>query len=215
MDLYNFISRKSKFFTILADVLFIAGVVILFIFYKDVFKNQNVLFYTYSTIVQGFLALIGFLGALAIFKIQLIENEAQKVSSGLEHSVEMYKGREVHSYSWGEMVNACSHILSNKESQWQITEIQSGYDKLCKLRDEKSPVRNNMVDFSIITMVNIMISLFGILLSNVFISNELYLTNAFYSLLALCLSFISIKGAFSLIRSVLGYSFTLYVGVKD
>jgi len=206
-DIYNYIASKSNFFLRLENFILLVVFFGLLYFYKDVFSDQNVSFYTFSTIVQGFLALVGFLGALTVFKIQLIENEAQKISTGLETSIKMYKGIEVHSYSWIEMMNACSVILENKDSNFNITEIKSGYEKLCKLRDQKSPIRNDMVSFSLVTMINVMISLLGILLSKVFISNELFLTNAFYTLLTLCLAFYSIKSAFKVIRSCLGYSF--------
>lgn len=211
MNLYNYISSKSVFFTRLADGLFAVIIVVTFIFYRDIFGNINSSFYTFSTIVQGFLALVAFLGTLTVFKIQLIETEAQKVSAGLESSLEMYKGKEVYSYSWIESMNLCNSILSNKESNWQIAEITSGYNKLCKLRDEKSPIRNTMVDFSIVTMVNIMIALIGISLSPLFISKGLFLTNGFYTLLVLSLSFYSIKAGFKVIRSCLGYSFSITI----
>jgi len=211
MDLYNFISHKSKIFTYIADSLFFIVVVILLCFYKGVFIDEAVTFYTFSTIVQGFLALVGFLGALTIFKIQLIESEAQKISNGLEVSVKMYNGIKVHSYSWIEMMNACCAILQNKESNFQVEDIKTGYGKLCTLRDEKSPIRNSMVSFSLITMVNIVIALLGIPLSKLFVSSELFLVNTIYTLITLGLSYYSIKGAFKVIRSCLGYSFRLSI----
>lgn len=210
-NLYNYISMNQKKITTFMDILFLVVIIIMFFYYKNIFNDENVSFYLFSTIVQGFLALVGFLGALTVFKIQLIENEAQKISTALESSVEMYHGTISRSYSWIEMMNESSKILEDSRSQWRLGEIKSGYAKLCKLRDEKSPIRNIMVDFSLITMVNIMVALFGILLSKIFISNELFLSNTFYALLALSLSYISIKIAFKLIRSCLGYSFSVMI----
>lgn len=189
----------------------IASVLIILYFYKIIFSNQNVSYYLFSTIVQGFLALVGFLGALTVFKIQLIENEAQKISAGLEESVKMYRGVIVHSYSWIEMMGECSYILDDKNSQWQIPQIKSGYEKLCKLRDEKSPIRNSMVDFSIVTFVNIFIALLGIVLSTAFISNCLYFINTVYSFITIILSFYSVINAFGVIRSSLGYSYSIKI----
>lgn len=210
-NLYNYVLGSSTRLTKLIDCLFILMIILLLFYSKAVFSDQNVAFYTFSTIVQGFLALVGFLGAFTIFKIQLIENEAYKISTGLESSVKMYNGEITHSYSWIEMMNECSKILDNEASQWKLVEITSGYQKLCKLRDEKSPIRNTMVDFSLITIVNIIIALLGILLSKIFISNTLFLVNGFYVSLSLCLSYISIKIAFKLIRSCLGYSFNIKI----
>ena len=206
IDLYNYISGRPKFLY-LANFSFFLAIVILLYFYKDVFSDQNIAFYTFSTIVEGFLALVGFLGAITIFKIQLIENEAQKISDGLEIIVLQYKGVVASSFSWIEMMNACSNILDDKNSNYHIDEIKSGFEKLCRLRDEKSPIRNTMVDFSLITLVNVMVALIGILFSKILISNGLFLANAIYTLITLCLAFYSVKMAFKVIRFGMGYSF--------
>lgn len=204
--LYNYLTSHPIIYKLSIAVYFILILVIL-VFYKSIFIDQNVSFYTYSTIVQGFLALVAFLGTVTIFKIQLIENEAQKISIGLEEGVKMYKGIEVHSYSWIGMMNVCQAILENKDSQWQIQQIRSGYDKLCKLRDEKSPIRSEMVDFSLFSFINIIMALIGIPLSKLFISQNLLFIGAIYLLINVTFSFVSIRSAFKLIRKCLGYSF--------
>ena len=50
-------------------------------FYVEVFSDQNLAYYLFSTIVQGFLALVGFLGAVAIFKIQLLESDMTSITN--------------------------------------------------------------------------------------------------------------------------------------
>jgi len=204
---YNYISQKQKFFRFLANSFFFLICVFLLIFYKSIFSDQNVSFYTFSTIVQGFLALIAFLGAVAVFKLQLIENEAQKISNGLESSVRDYRGVVVHSYSWIEMMNACSKILENKDFSNNV--ISSGYEKLCRLRDEKSPIRSKMVDFSLASLVNIVVALLGIPFSKLLTVHGLVFIDAIYIVFNITLSYASTLSAFRLIRLCLGYSFKI------
>jgi hypothetical protein len=208
-DIYNYISQNWSFFNKTMNVLLFVVACLLLYFNKDIFNDPNVSFYAFSSVVQGFLALVGFLGAVTIFKIQLIENDAQKVSTGLEGFVKDYNGIIVHTYSWSDMINACEIILNNENNTLGRVGIKNGYDKLCNLRDQKSPIRNSMVDFSLLSMVNIMIALLGIPLAKLFITKELFILNALLVLIVMILSFICIRGAFKVIRFSVGYSFSI------
>jgi hypothetical protein len=206
---FNFYNKTTKNSLYLGILLLIIFAILLFCSYPTVFSDQNVSYYVYSTVVQGFLALIGFLGAVSVFKLQLIENEAQKISAGLEDTVKMYKGVEVHSYSWIEMMNVCEEIIQDKNSQWQLQQIKSGCDKLFKLRDEKSPVRNSMIDLSLISMINIILALFGMPLSRLFIVENLFFINYIYMMVIFTLSIYSAINAVQVIRYCVGYSFSI------
>lgn len=210
--LYNYILQKKRLLGfILYSVLFISYSYIL-CNYKVIISNNDlsVFYYTFSTIVQGFLALVGFLGALSVYKLQLIETEASKVSLGLEPTVALYKGEHiVRTYSWIEMMNQCGHILENKESNWEIDKVRSGYEKFTKLRDEKDTVRNTMLDFAVISMINIIFALIMLPLSKVLISNDLLLLSVVLLLMSISLSLFSAKKAISVIRKCLGYGFTI------
>jgi len=209
--LYNYILQNKKFYTI--AIYLILALVSFYIFcnyQKIILGNDiNVFYYTFSTIVQGFLALIGFLGALSVYKLQLIETEATKVAVGLEESVTLYKGSTVNSYSWIEMMNQCGFILQNKESNWQVDKIKAGYEKLCKLRDDKNSIRNTMLDFSIVSIINIIFALIMLPLSKILISNNLLLLSTILLLVNILLSLFSAKNAINVIRKCLGYGFTI------
>ncbi|MCK9578211.1 hypothetical protein M0R01_01800 [bacterium] len=206
MDIYNEISKygKIKHF----EIAFLLIITFLsFYFYKNLFSNINASFYILSSIIQGFLALIGFLGTVTIYKLQLIENEAEKVSSGLEEFIINYNGTEVRSYSWIEMMNTCKKILDNPNNT-STTGIKKGYERLCELQNQKQPIQKSMVDFSLLSMVNVIISLMGIPLSSFFIENRLICLNAILIIIVFLLSYYCIKGSFKTIRKSVGYSFT-------
>ncbi len=182
------------------------------IYFKDSLISNNdvsVFYYTFSTIVQGFLALVGFLGGVSIYKLQLIENEATKISDNLKEDIALYKGSIVFTYSWIETMNECSLILSNKDSNWKINEINSANTKFCKLRDEKNSIRNTIIDFSIVSMINIMFALINLSLSKILITKELLEFALLFLIINIIFSFFSAKVAISVIRKCLGYGFTL------
>ncbi len=210
--LYNYSCQNKK---IISFILYlILAILYLYILwnYKGLISNSDlsVFYYSFSTIVQGFLALVGFLGSLSVYKLQLIETEASKVSQGLEPSIAMYKGEHVaRTYSWIEMMNECGYILDNKESNWEIDKVRSGHEKFIKLRDEKNSVRNSMLDFSVMSMVNIIFALIMLPLSKLLITNNLLFWSVALLLINVSLSLFSAKKAISVIRKCLGYGFTL------
>jgi len=206
---YNYISKKSKLFTFLANSFFFIAVGILMYFYKNIFNDQNTSFYTFSTIVQGFLALIGFLGTVIIFRLQLIENDAQSTSDNLKPFVRDYRGLLTDSYSWIEMMNECEKIseIPDKLNSFYSSKIKVGYERLSKLNKEKSSIRNMMVDFSLLSLINIVLALIGIPLSRFLIIHSFILADGIYLIINITLSYASVLSAFRLIRSCLGYSF--------
>ncbi len=127
--LYNYILQNKKIFS-LGIFLLLFGAIFCVIYYgNDLISRGDIsaFYYTFSTIVQGFLALVGFLGAVSIYKLQIIENEASKISSSLEESIALYKGPVAYAYSWIETMNACGLILENKDSYFKINEITSAH----------------------------------------------------------------------------------------
>ncbi|MFA7290327.1 MAG: hypothetical protein WC055_15740 [Melioribacteraceae bacterium] len=188
-----------------------AGIFCIIYYGKNLISGGDisVFYYTFSTIVQGFLALVGFLGAVSIYKLQIIENQASKISSSLEESIALYKGPIAYTYSWIETMNECGYILDNKENNWKINEITSAHSKMCNLRDEKDSIRNVIVDFSIISMVNIMFALINLPISKILVINNLLQLAVLFLVINIILSFFSAKIAISVIRKCLGYGFTL------
>ncbi len=208
-DLYNHISRNRKFY-ILTPILFILIIFVgVIFFYKSIFCDINFSYYFFSTVVQGFLALIGVLGATGIFKLQLMEQEAGNVTEGLRNYTRHHNGFIVDTYSWIEMMNACEYILQSNKDFGHNESIRIGLDKLKKIRDEKSGIRNKIVDFSLVCFVNVTVALLGFFYSKIMVSQGFYAFDAIYLVFNFGLSLAAIYGAFGVVRIVFGYSFSL------
>lgn len=209
LDIYNQISNNPKFFRrsfIILTFLFLTAFATQ---YKNVFSDQNVSFYTFSTIVQGFLALIGFLGTVVIFKLQLIENNAQSVRDGLVIFLKDYNGNIAYTYSWIEAMNTVKDLNQGGNLSMHAEQLKNGCNKLEQYSEEKSNLRKIMIDFSVISLINISVALVGLPFSKYLLFNNLYLVNSIYMLFNIGLSISSVFLAIKLIRSSLGYSFSL------
>lgn len=126
--MYNFFSQHRTVFkyAFWVAVFIITG--LLFYFASDIFKIENVYFYTSSSIVQGFITLVALLGAVVVFKVQLEDQAMQKLSDGVEVFVGYYHGNAAKMYTPTQMMNACEKILEMK----LITVIKNLLKKLRK-----------------------------------------------------------------------------------
>ena len=181
-------------------------------FYVEVFSDQNLAYYLFSTIVQGFLALVGFLGAVAIFKIQLLESDMTSITNFIRPwIVSNLKGDIANGYSSLEMMAEIEKFIQEGGSNIRGDHIQIAHEKFGKIYTEKSVVRRVMVDFALWSFFNVSWALIGIPLSKLLIFEKLYFILALYSMFNIVLSLASIYVAFVMIRGILGYSFVVRV----
>ncbi len=207
--LYNYYTSHKKFFD---NSTFIFVTLILgfsLTHYKDVFSDQNLSYYLFSTIVQGFLSLLGFLGALAIFKIQLLENEISQVADSMREPMRLHRGTDTDGYSSIEIMNEAERIIQDHNVDIDISKIRVGHARIKKVFNEKSDIRKSMVDFAMWSFINVSLALLGLLYSKVLIVNGLYFFASIYPIINVCISLVSLLTALLLIRRILGYSFTL------
>jgi hypothetical protein len=211
---YNYISTKAKLFHWLADSFFFIICAVLLWHYKTIFNDPSVSFYTFSTIVQGFLALIGFLGAVAVFKLQLVETNIQKVMDIIMPYMNAFNGVVVYGYAVSEMISEGEKIVGRllvdgRRPDHYDEHIKIGVQKLKNLTENKDQVRNFVVDFSLLSLINIMIALLGIPFSKFAIYHGHIFLITCYMLLNIGVSYASVFSAFKLIRLCIGYSFVM------
>lgn len=74
ISLYEFILKRPRFYQYSAIIIVATILTSSILHYKIIFSDINIVLTLFATIVQGFLGLIGFLGAIVLFKLQTLEN---------------------------------------------------------------------------------------------------------------------------------------------
>ncbi len=209
--MYNFYNTHKKKFR---NIFFIITVVIsglLLYLAPTIFTESSVYFYTSSTIVQGFIALVALLGTVVVFKIQLEDQAMQKLSDSVENLVGYYIGVEARTYTPTQMRNACETILNNKKNTNSRDIIEKVFKKMKETLASRGVIRTKMVDFALISFLNISIALISLVFSTVFstywrIGGILLSINVYFSIFIL-------GRAFQLVRKVMGYDLVLYINI--
>lgn len=188
----------------------------MFLFFKfaqDIFLDQNLYYYTFSTIIQGFLALVALLGAVVIYKLQIIENDLNKISDKVEIYVAQIKGAITKTYSWIETMNECQRILSDSAdpNSNNGAYIKMCFDKMQTLSNNRGDIRSHMVDFSLLSFLNIGLALFGLPISKLLVVNSSYYIGTLYLMINILISCISMFFAWKVVRVVMGYSFKVHL----
>jgi hypothetical protein len=203
IKIYNFITKiKKKYKTSLIILILIILFILIYCFYDYIFVKDSVYYYTFSTIVQGFIGLIAFLGAVVVFKLQIHENEINKVLDVLRGLLDSFYDVECQYSSNDEIKKICEEKkIVLKDS------AKSNYIKLTEIDRQKGELRSVLVDFVIITLINVSMAIFGLLFVpifqfHVFIGTLFLLSNIF-------LSIFSLYWVWRVVRVTLGYSFEL------
>lgn len=207
--MYNSLSRHR---TIIRNVFLIVTVLIsglLFYFASEIFTEQNVYFYTSSTIVQGFMALVAFLGTVVVFKVQLEDQAMQKLSDGVEGFVQHYHGLKANVYTPTQMFDACKEIIERGGDYGNLDSIKKAKEKMEETLSSRSETRNKMVDFAVVSFFNISVAIISLLFTPVlkehcYIGGILLTANVY-------LSIFTLSQALQVVRSTMGYSFQVNI----
>jgi hypothetical protein len=206
--MYNFLSQHRRNLKYVIWVLVIVVTGMLFYFAPTIFKESNVFFYTSSTIVQGFIALVALLGAVVVFKIQLEDQAMQKLSDGVENSIAYWRGAAAKTYTPTQMMNACKEILEKEKEDHGGSKdlLRKVSEKMQETVASRSEARNRMVDFAVVSFLNVSIALICLLFTPVFVKywyvGGILLTANVY------LSIFSLSKALEVVRSTMGYGFS-------
>lgn len=207
--IYNFLTKKFFKIKIASSIVVLALIVLLVIEANNIFLDQNLYYYIFSTIVQGYLALVSFLGAVVIYKLQIAENSLNSINERLKGPAKYFKGAPAESFSVEEMMQLGKEMTSRTEKSFYENTVEKGYIEMDKILKEKKDIRSKMVDFSLLSFFNVGMGLIGLLISKLFLSTNLYPYAGIYLVINITLSFISMFYAFSVIRKTLGYDFNL------
>jgi hypothetical protein len=206
MDIYNFITKHRKIFKIIFCLIVIFVCLESYIFRQTIFIDATPYFYIFSTIAQGFVALVAFLGAVIIFRLQLYENEMEKVSEAakiLLHSFSLPEERAA--FSPVEIFGKCSYIINDLKTEHP--QLRIVYNKMEEILKQKGRIRNQMVDFTIISFINISLALINLLFPTIYkifpiVGYSMTIFNIGFSIFSLFF-------AWRVVRSAVGYTYTL------
>ncbi len=219
--LYNYLSQHStRRFKILVIILCLSLVGLITLFADKVFSDQNLYYYTFSTIVQGFLALVAFLGAVVIYKLQIIESDLDKISNNLYLYIRVFPpfSESVEGvYSWVEIMNEGEKIINSQENKTgmhsdSVKKAEIYLNKLRNLSSDRGGIRTKMVDFSLFSFLNVGFSLISMTITRFFVEQELFYLGEAFIIIGILASCFSLFLAFKIIRAVLGYSFSAKFG---
>lgn len=203
--MYNFLSRHRKVIKwVIWVAIFFTGGILLY-FSPCIFSKENVYFYTLSTIVQGFVALVAFLGAVVVFKIQLEDQAMQKLSDNIEDVIDEYDSA-ARTYTPTQMMSACEKIIREKDKEDTVF-IRRFYGKMKETSQSRDEARNAMVDFATISLFNVAVALLSLLFTPILITywrvgGVLLVTNV-------ALSIFSLSLALQVVRRAIGYKFSI------
>lgn len=209
--MYNFLSKHRKKVGYAICIIFIIIAGLLIYFAPTIFEESNVYFYTSSTIAQGFIALVALLGTVVVFKVQLEDQSMQKLSDGIEPTVVFYRGSITRTYTPTQMMNACKEIWNNEKENSAMSSnvdlIKKVGDKMQETLASRNETRSRLVNFAVISFLNIAIALISILLTPIFV--KYWYIGGFLLSANVCLSIFSLSRALQLVRKALGYDFSI------
>src|SRR5438552_4085571 len=112
--MFNFFSINRQITAPIFRLLCLTVTLLVIYFAKEIFTDKNVYFYTSSTIVQAFIALVAFLGTVVVFKVQLEDQAMERLAEAVRPFVRYYRGSQADVYTSGQMMVACQELLEDK-----------------------------------------------------------------------------------------------------
>lgn len=203
--LYQYIQQKWKKIKIIIIILIIF-IMTFFIFNYCKISEPNFYYYLFSSIIQGFLALVGVLGTAVVYRLQLIENDLNSVRDKSITRMRYYRGAMVDTYSWIETKSEMESILRGDPNDEQI---KSFLEKINKFSEDKGQIRNSMIHFLIIAFSDVSMAILGIPLSTIIFLNNWHLFGVIFSIINISLSIYLLVFSFKIARKIFGYSFVM------
>ncbi len=206
--MFNFFVVNKNIIIIVSFIPVFAIVGLLYHFASQIFSDVNVYFSIASSIVQGLLGLVAFLGTVIVFKIQLEDQALQKLSDSVEPVLAHIHGNRVAALTPTQMLNECIDTLTSLDPKYPHREfiimIRSKMEETLASRRE---VRSKMVDFAVVSFLNVALAIIVILFTPVLatywcIGGILLTSNILFS-------FFALYTALKTVRRAMGYDFKL------
>lgn len=113
------LKRVHILIVVLIITIFLWGIVI-----KNDFMNtlhgfrqyisQDLLFWTFSTIVQSFVAFLALLGMVAIYRIQIFRRNIETLAGAMRNHLKQHRGSEVDGYTTEKIIKDTKGLAGNR-----------------------------------------------------------------------------------------------------
>ncbi len=155
--MYDLKSIKTYEKVIIGSIIILSILLFIISFIFKFKPSIDTLFWTFSTIAQSLLALIAFVGVLALFKLQKVNIEQSRLCEIARLYVRNFKGTEADGYSANEIEEACNEIAPHSDEQHpgsivQLAEIRRLQPRLNKLSSRVSEIKNYVASFLVIVI---------------------------------------------------------------
>lgn len=199
------ISKQQLVITLLSS----AVIALLALESRVIFTEVELYYYANSTIVQGFIALVAFLGSFVLFKLQLLENAMQQLTDQVATYVAESQGAAALTYSPSEMMAACGEISSAASMTVSKPIIDKTFVKMSAIHQSKTEIRAMMVQFVFSASLNVTIALVNILFSPVFA--ELWILGGIMLTSSVAYSIFNLYKAWQMVQATLGQAQETFV----
>lgn len=125
-------------------------------------SDSYVFYYTYSTIAQGFVALVAFVGALAIFKMQRDQDAKQRLGDQMFPFIHRIMGNSVIGTLLDELIIICKTIAEEPAGHPDRQKIKEIYDKIVPLVESQRLMTIYLKRFAYVCLADVAIALLGI-----------------------------------------------------
>ncbi len=177
---------------------------------EKAFQDSTVYYYFFSTVVQGFLTLVAFLGAFVVFKLQILHTEFETLIDKIRNQlVSLLDDSSLHKSTDDEIAQKASDVyyekVNYKKADANADHVKNHYPRIEKSLNKTRIIREGMILFSIISFLNVGLSLAGIPLSKYFLTepHNISIINLVLLIICFIFSILSLLLAYKLIKNAL------------
>ncbi|MDD5251848.1 MAG: hypothetical protein PHT12_04425 [Patescibacteria group bacterium] len=182
--------------------------VLLWLLYTGRTIGENAFLYFFSSVAQSLLALVGVIGAVVVFRMQLIEMEAERCAERMTDELSIWSSKFTGTDKWA-AIDVAQELDNSCRDEKTVASILNAARphrlRLETLKIDKSDLRNNLVDFVLVTFITTASAFGCVLATQLFVRYPRLGTVAAMSVLMLvCYSLLF---GWRVVKSVVGYSY--------
>ena len=189
---------KLKYFILTTLFIIIWG----FSWNKKISASLDLLFWTFSTVAQVFVALGALLGMVAVFKLQIINNEIERMIPSLENLIFPFRGFHGKYLSQEEILNEGEEIIKENlpSSKTDVVRLKIAIPKYKFLLKEKRDIKNEVLKFTRNILLLVFLSILFLILTPIIV--EFYFSIVFL-IIILYFSILSLISVLKLLKKIL------------
>lgn len=135
---------------------------------------KDTLFWTFSTVVQSFVAYVSLLGMVGVYKLQKLRSNKEHIAESMRNNIKYFRGAESDGYSIDKLVKDIKGITNDikNDKHFNITAMKRALLEINNIEKEEINIKIRIKQFFYITIFLLICSLFLLPLSQL-IGDEL------------------------------------------